>query len=91
MVIAGVLLHLPMFLMARANHYLMAGMPMDTGMLIGMVAIVLGVLLAGYGLLPSFPERSPGGPLRFFGHGTRGRDLHEIDAAGSGTRLRPEG
>ena len=63
MVVAGVLLHLPMFLMARANHYLMAGMPMDTGMLFGMAAIVLGVLLAGYGLLPSFPERTPSGPL----------------------------
>ena len=63
MVIAGVLLHLPMFLMARGNHYLMAGMPMDGSMLIGMAAIVLGVLLAGYGLLPSFPERTPGGPL----------------------------
>jgi MFS transporter, putative metabolite:H+ symporter len=63
MVVAGVLLHLPMFLMARGNHYLMAGMPMDSGMLFGMAAIVLGVLLAGYGLLPSFPERTPGGPL----------------------------
>jgi MFS transporter, putative metabolite:H+ symporter len=63
MVTAGVLLHLPMFLMARGNHYLMAGMPMDTGMLIGMGAIVLGFALAGYGLLPSFPERTPGGPL----------------------------
>ena len=52
-----------MFLMARANHYLMAGMPMDAGMLFGMAAIVLGVALAGYGLLPSFPERVPGGPL----------------------------
>jgi len=63
MVVAGVLLHLPMFLMARGNHYVMAGMPMDTGMLIGMGAIVLGIVLAGYGLLPSFPERTPGGPL----------------------------
>jgi MFS transporter, putative metabolite:H+ symporter len=63
MVIAGVLLHMPMFLMARGNHYVMAGMPMDTGMLIGMGAIVLGIALAGYGLLPSFPERTPGGPL----------------------------
>jgi MFS transporter, putative metabolite:H+ symporter len=63
MVIAGVLLHLPMFLMARGNHYALAGMPMDTGMLFGMAAIVLGVGLAGYGLLPRFPERIPGGPL----------------------------
>ena len=28
--------------------------------------------------------------IGLFGHETRGRDLHEIDAAGSGTRLRPE-
>ena len=63
MVVAGVLLHLPMFLMARGNHYALAGMPMDTGMLFGMAAIVLGVGLAGYGLLPRFPERIPGGPL----------------------------
>ena len=58
MVVAGVLLHLPMFLMARGSHYALAGMPMDNGMLFGMAAIVLGVLLAAYGLLPRFPERT---------------------------------
>ncbi|VVT07828.1 MFS transporter [Sphingomonas sp. EC-HK361] len=51
-VTAGVILHLPMFLMARSMHYHMAGMPMDAGMLFGMALIVGGTGLAGYGLLP---------------------------------------
>jgi MFS transporter, putative metabolite:H+ symporter len=48
----GVALHLPMFWMARNSGFNMSGMPMDQGMLIGMFLIVLGVLAAGYGLLP---------------------------------------
>ena len=48
----GVGLHLPMFLMARDMGYMLAGMPMDTGMLVGMALIVLGIVVAGYGLLP---------------------------------------
>ena len=48
----GVGLHLPMFLMARDMGYRLAGMPMDNGMLAGMALIVLGVAVAGYGLLP---------------------------------------
>lgn len=51
-VTAGVLLHLPMFIMARAVHYKLAGMPMDTGMLIGMGLIVAGFASTYYGLLP---------------------------------------
>lgn len=51
-VTAGVCAHLPMFAMARAMHYRLAGMPMDTPMLLGMALIVAGTLLAGYGLLP---------------------------------------
>ncbi len=50
--IAGVLLHLPMFLMARDMNYMLAGMPMDTGMLWGMAFIIGGVAAAGYGLQP---------------------------------------
>ena len=38
----GVLLHIPMFLMGRYTHYRLAGMPMDTGMLIGMGLIIAG-------------------------------------------------
>jgi putative MFS transporter len=51
-VTAGVLTHVPMLLMGRHNHYVLAGMPMGTAMLWGMAAIVAGVALAGYGLLP---------------------------------------
>ncbi|MBY8828857.1 MFS transporter [Hephaestia mangrovi] len=51
-VTAGVVLHLPMFIASAPMHYRMAGMPMGTGMLIGMAAIVVGILVAGYGLLP---------------------------------------
>lgn len=53
----GVVLHLPMFWMARSTGFNMAGMPMDAGMLLGMLLIVLGILAAGYGLLPI---RQPG-------------------------------
>ncbi|MDB5430039.1 MAG: major facilitator superfamily 1 [Caulobacter sp.] len=52
-VTAGVLLHLPMFLMARDMGYQLAGMEMDNGMLAGMGLIVLGIALTAYGLLPS--------------------------------------
>lgn len=49
---AGVLLHLPMFWMARDMGFRLAGMPMDTDMLFGMALIVGGIFVAGYGLLP---------------------------------------
>lgn len=48
-----------MFLMGRASHFRLAGMPMEPLMLWGMGAIVLGVALAAYGLLPRQP-RAPG-------------------------------
>jgi len=51
-VAAGVALHMPMFLMAREMGYMLAGMPMDNAMLAGMALIVVGTLLASYGLLP---------------------------------------
>jgi len=51
-VVIGVLLHLPMFLMARSMHYQLAGMPMGAGMLWGMAFIIGGVAAAVYGLLP---------------------------------------
>lgn len=49
----GVLLHLPMFWMGRTMGFVLAGMPMDPGMLWGMACIVLGIVAAGYGLLPT--------------------------------------
>lgn len=48
----GVVAHLPMFAMARSMHYRLAGMPMDGMMLGGMALIVLGTMIAAYGLLP---------------------------------------
>ncbi len=51
-VTAGVLLHLPMFLMARATGYRLSGMAMDPGMEFGMALIIVGIGIAAYGLLP---------------------------------------
>jgi putative MFS transporter len=58
LVTAGVLAHLPMFMMGRATHFVLAGMPMGFGMLLGMAAIVAGIGAAAYGLLPSAPRAS---------------------------------
>ncbi|MBU6248290.1 MAG: MFS transporter [Xanthomonadaceae bacterium] len=55
LLVAGVLLHLPMYLMAAPMHYRLAGMPMSDGMLLGMALIPLGLGLAGYGLAPPRP------------------------------------
>ncbi|MCC3314367.1 MFS transporter [Nocardia africana] len=49
----GVLLHVPMFRMARDMSYRMAGMPMDTAMICGMALIVAGLALTTYGLFPT--------------------------------------
>jgi putative MFS transporter len=49
----GVLLHLPMFWMGHSMGFVLAGMPMDPGMVFGMYLIVAGVGIAAYGLLPS--------------------------------------
>ena len=51
-VTAGVILHIPMYLMGKDTGYRLAGMPMDTPMLIGMAAIVVGLLASLYGLYP---------------------------------------
>ncbi len=51
-VTAGVVMHLPMFWMGRFNHFRQADMPMDDGMMWGMVLIISGIAVAAYGLLP---------------------------------------
>ena len=51
-VTAGVLLHMPMFLMGRHNHFDLSGMPIDAEMIAGMALIIGGVAVAAYGLLP---------------------------------------
>lgn len=48
----GVLLHLPMFWMGRDMGFRMVGMPMDDGMIAGMILIIAGVGVAAFGLLP---------------------------------------
>ena len=61
-VTAGVLSHLPMFLMGRSTHYVLAGMPMGTPMVLGMFAIVAGIALTGSACCPL--PRSPRVPSR---------------------------
>lgn len=51
-VTAGVLLHIPMFLMGRDMHFMLAGMPMGWDMVAGMGLIIIGCLVAAWGLLP---------------------------------------
>lgn len=52
LVTIGVFLHLPMFLMGRMNHFRLYGMPMGTEMYFGMGAIIGGVTISAFGLLP---------------------------------------
>ena len=54
-VAAGVVAHLPMYLGARDMDYMLAGMRMDTAMIVGMVLIVAGLVATTYGLLPRRP------------------------------------
>lgn len=52
LVLAGVLAHAPMFWMGRYTHWQMVGMPMSTGMWAGMAVIPIGLVLAGWSLMP---------------------------------------
>ncbi|HEY3637639.1 MAG TPA: MFS transporter [Rhizomicrobium sp.] len=52
LVTLGVLLHLPMYWMAKDMGFVLSGMPMDPKMYVGMALIVLGIIAAAYGLLP---------------------------------------
>ena len=51
-VIAGVILHLPMYLQAGDMGYRLAGMPLDGSMVVGMVLIVAGLAATIWGLIP---------------------------------------
>jgi putative MFS transporter len=55
-VVAGVFAHAPMLWMGRVTHWQMVGMPMDATMLGGMALIVVGVLLATFGLMPRLAQ-----------------------------------
>ena len=52
LVSGGVVAHLPMYLMGKDMGYRLVGMPMETPMKIGMVAILVGLAVSLYGLLP---------------------------------------
>jgi MFS transporter, putative metabolite:H+ symporter len=58
--IAGVVLHLPMYLNAGDMGYRLVGMPMDGPMKIGMALVVLGLVLSFYGLYPRSAEATAG-------------------------------
>jgi len=72
LICAGVLSHGPMFWMGRHTHWQMVGMPMTVEMWVGMALIPLGLLLAGWGLLPP-----PAGPAA--GAGPGARQFHMAD------------
>ena len=55
LVTGGVVAHLPMYLMGKDMGYKLVGMPMGTAMKIGMVAILVGLVVSLYGLLPKVP------------------------------------
>lgn len=61
LVATGVLAHLPEFFGARGMGFHMAGMPMSTLMLAGMLLIVVGLALTTYGLIPAGGLRHPSG------------------------------
>jgi len=53
-VTGGVLLHLPMFISARDDGYVLHGMGFDVWMIIGMVLIACGYVAILYGIAPRF-------------------------------------
>src|SRR3984957_11677856 len=59
-VTAGVCLHIPMFLSARHNHYMLSGMPWDGWMIFGMGLMLVGYILVLYGLAPRFSRGATG-------------------------------
>src|SRR4051812_44407472 len=58
LVTGGVIAHLPMYLMGKPMGYRLVGMPMETPMKIGMAAILVGLVVSLYGLLPKIPPRN---------------------------------
>jgi MFS transporter, putative metabolite:H+ symporter len=62
-VLAGVLLHLPMFIDAAAMDFELVGMPIDWHMQLGMTLIVGGTVAGWYGLLPPGRRRSAPDPV----------------------------
>ena len=63
-VTAGVILHIPMYLMGKPMGYRLVGMPMDPGMMFGMAAIVVGMVASFWGLYPRAAAASAAGVQR---------------------------
>ena len=76
-VTGGVALHVPMFLSAKSDHYMLAGMPWDNWMIAGMALMFAGYASVLYGLSPRFSR----------GRGSGATQL-EFDAMDE-SRLRP--
>ena len=55
LVTGGVVAHLPMYLMGKDMGYKLVGMPMGMPMKVGMGAILVGLVVSLYGLLPKIP------------------------------------
>lgn len=60
-VTAGVLLHLPIYVQARDEDYMLAGMSVDAPMAVGLGLIVIGLVATAYGLFPRVLPRA--GPV----------------------------
>lgn len=54
--LAGVLSHMPMFMMGRHTHWQMVGMPMTPEMWIGMALIPVGLALSAFGMMPRLAQ-----------------------------------
>jgi putative MFS transporter len=59
-VTVGVLLHLPFYLDARDEGYVLAGKTPDAPFMFGMLLIIAGLVATGYGLFPRLSEVSRG-------------------------------
>jgi MFS transporter, putative metabolite:H+ symporter len=59
LVLTGVFMQLPMFYMARGDHYRLAGMPVTNVMLVGMGLMFAGLGLCAYSLCPPARKSSP--------------------------------
>jgi MFS transporter, putative metabolite:H+ symporter len=56
LILAGVLSHMPMFMMGQHTHWQMVGMPMTLEMWVGMAIIPLGLALSAYGMMPRLAQ-----------------------------------
>ena len=56
LITAGVLAHMPMFMMGQHTHWQMVGMPMTWEMWLGMAIIPIGLVFSAYGLMPRLEQ-----------------------------------